>query len=88
MWPLFDQTYRGLPEVLGNDKWNWVPRAVEMRNSMVHGTRVYKLAECKGVAKYVMSALKALRERATAECGRDPWSRIVGRRNPRLQWLA
>ena len=88
MWDLFDKDYRTLPAFVGNGHWQHVPGAVAMRNKLVHGAKVYKLAECKLFAGHVLSALKALRATVQTEYGRDPWQRITGKRTPRLQWLA
>jgi hypothetical protein len=37
MWDIFDRQHRTLPVMIGNDDWQYVRRAVEMRNKMVHG---------------------------------------------------
>lgn len=88
MWDLFDSSYRTLPTFLGNTHWQHVPAAVDMRNKLVHGAKVYKLADCRLFAAHVVAALTALQAKVQAEYKRDPWQRITGKRNPRLQWLA
>lgn len=87
LWPIFDKSYRGLPDFVGNKHWQNLPKAVEMRNKMVHGSNVYKLSKCKEMADHVLGALSQLRTKVLAEYGRDPWERIGGRRKPKLQWL-
>ena len=88
MWDLFDKEHRTLPVLVGNQDWQNIPAAVEMRNKLVHGANVYKLSECKLFAGHVLTALKKLRSTVQSEYRRDPWQRITGKRNPRLQWLA
>lgn len=88
MWDLFDKDFRTLPAFIGNQHWQYIPKAVEMRNKLVHGVQVYKLSECKLFVTHVLSALKQLRATVQAEYRRDPWVRMTGKRTPRLQWLA
>lgn len=86
MWDLFDKDYRTLPTFIGNQHWQPIPNAIKMRNDLVHGAKIYKLADCNSSAHHVLSALKELRQNVQAEYGRDPWQRIRGKRAPRLQW--
>ena len=88
MWDLFDKEHRTLPIFIGNQDWQNIPTAVEMRNKLVHGTTVYKLSKCKEFADHVLTALMKLRTTVQSEYRRDPWQRITGKRNPRLQWIA
>jgi hypothetical protein len=60
MWDLFDKEYRTLPVFVGNQDWQNIPTAVDMRNKLVHGAKVYKLTECKIFADHVLAALKKL----------------------------
>lgn len=87
MWDLFDKDYRSLSIFIGEDFWQHVLPAVEMRNKLVHGVRTYNSTACKNSAVHVLSALKKLHETVQIEYKCDPWQRIAGKRLPRLQWL-
>ncbi len=87
-WPVFEKDHRTLPIFIGNNDWQHVPEAVAMRNKMVHGARVYQLAECKEKAEFVRTAIDALRNKAIAELGCDPWSQLPGRTKSSLSWLS
>lgn len=86
MWNLFEKDHRTLPALIGDSNWQAVPRAVEMRNKLVHGAKVFKLADCKNRAELVLNAIRVLRERAIAEYGLDPWQQITGWRRRGLTW--
>jgi hypothetical protein len=86
-WPVFEKDHRTLPDFIGNNVWQHVPEAVTMRNKMVHGARVYQLAECKDKAELVRVAIAALRDKSIAELGCDPWSQLPGRKKSSLNWL-
>lgn len=86
-WPVFEREHRTLPVFIGNNIWQHVPEAVTMRNKMVHGARVYQLADCRDKAETVRSAIEALRERSISELGCDPWSQLPGRNSSSLGWL-
>jgi hypothetical protein len=60
MWDIFDHQHRTLNAMIGNNEWQHVPRAVEMRNKMVHGQQVFKAKDCDTYAKHVLAALKKL----------------------------
>jgi len=86
-WDIFEKDHRPIHDLVGNDKWQFLPRAVEMRNRLVHGVEVFKLAECELFTGHVLKALQQLHTRIAEEYGRDPWSRMSGRRSPALQWV-
>jgi hypothetical protein len=88
MWDLFDKDYQTLQQFIGNDKWQYIPQAVQMRNKMVHGIRVYDLEKCSVYANQVVAALRQLRAAIQDQYGYDPWKKIRGKRIPRLQWRA
>ena len=47
IWSCFDPKHRGLPEIIGNEHWQHVKKAVQMRNRLVHGKQSYTFQECK-----------------------------------------
>lgn len=88
LWPIFERTHRPLPDFIGNRDWQFVPEAVTRRNKLVHGIRVYPLAECKTYSGHVLAAIKRFRTNMLRDYGVDPWKRLTGRRKPALQWIA
>jgi hypothetical protein len=86
IWRVFEKNHTALPEFVGNEHWQFVPEAVRHRNQLVHGARVYSLAESKLYAERTLSAIKRLRQRVIADYGIDPWTRQKGRRKSKLQW--
>jgi hypothetical protein len=87
VWAVFDRDHRTLPVAIGNDRWQHVPKAVEMRNDLVHGNRVYELDVCRSYANHVLTALKSLHSQVFKDYGRDPWMKLPIRRKPQLHWL-
>lgn len=87
-WPVFEKDHRTLPVFIGNHIWQHVPEAVTMRNKMVHGARVYQLAECKEKAELVQKAMEALRNKSITDLGCDPWTQLPGRTKSSLGWLS
>jgi hypothetical protein len=87
VWPVFERNHRTLPDFLGNAVWQHIPSAVEMRNKMVHGVRVYQLNDCKEKAEAVQRALQTLREKSIIELGCDPWSQLPSSKKSNLGWL-
>lgn len=86
-WPVFERDHRTLPEFIGSNHWQHVPESVTMRNKIVHGARVFQLADCRDKAVLVRRAMEELRDRSVAELGCDPWTTLPGRRKPSLVWL-
>lgn len=85
-WECFDIGHRTLHEIIGNDKWQYLPKAVEMRNKLVHGQRVYNLEKCKARTEKVLEALKKMQEVFSDEYNYDGWNRIPVRRKSELIW--
>ena len=86
-WPVFERYERTLPEFLGNNVWQPVPEAVTMRNNIVHGSRVYKLSDCRDKAQSVKDAIEVLRDQAMQDLGCDPWYQLPGKSTASLAWL-
>lgn len=85
LWPCFAPTHETLAAFVG-DRWQHVQPAVTMRNKLVHGERVYKLADCGAAANQVLDALIDFRSQLAAEVGFDGWSRVKVRRAAKVEW--
>ena len=85
LWPCFAPSHQALPAFVGKN-WQHVQPAVKMRNSLVHGERVFKLAECHSAAKQVLVALNDFRNELQLSVGFDGWSRVQTRRKRKLAW--
>ena len=46
-WEIYDPDHRALISIVGDDNWRSFQEAATMRNKLVHGERVYKLADCR-----------------------------------------
>jgi hypothetical protein len=86
IWEVFEKNHNSLPKFVGNQHWQFVPEAVRRRNQLVHGGRVYSLAECKLYAEHTLAAIRILRARVIDRYGFDPWATQKGRRRSKLQW--
>jgi hypothetical protein len=86
VWDVFEKNHTALPKFVGNQHWQFVPEAVRRRNQLVHGARVYSLAESKLYAEHTLAAIMRLRACMIADYGVDPWTKQKGRRKPKLQW--
>ncbi len=80
IWDVFEKNHRGLPEFVGNQQWPYVPEAVRRRNQLIHGARVFTLAESKLYAQHTLAAIGALRARIMKEYAVDPWAKQKTRR--------
>jgi hypothetical protein len=88
MWDIFDRQHRTLQLTIGNNEWQHVPKAVEMRNRLVHGQQVFKAQNCDAYTKHVLAALKKLHREIRSDYGTDPWTVLKARKKSKLQWLA
>lgn len=87
VWPCFEKDIRSLPATIGTP-WQKVPQAVTMRNKIVHGEQVFKLATCRAEAENVLKALDVLRQQCLKDVTYDGWSRLPVRIKPCLGWNA
>jgi hypothetical protein len=85
LWPCFAPQHQTLPTFIGN-KWHHVQSAVRMRNKLVHGERVYQLADCTTATEQVLGALNDFRTQLLVNVGFDGWSRVPIRRKGKLSW--
>lgn len=88
VWPCFEAENRTLPAMVGEKIWQNVPASVSMRNKIVHGEQVFKLATCRLQAQYMLAALDALRNNALQDTNFDGWSRLPVRRKSLVGWHA
>ncbi len=87
IWDIFDRDHETLANVIGQRDWQHIPKAVTARNELVHGHRVFSLADCETMASHVMAGLQKLHSEVTKRYGQDPWAKVKVRRKPQLQWL-
>lgn len=87
IWEIFDKDHQKLPAIVGARDWQNIPKAVEARNQLVHGHKVFGLSYCETLTAYVMTALQKLHAEVVERYGLDPWDKIKVRRKPQLQWL-
>lgn len=90
-WELYDPKHRKLPALIGAD-WATFDATAKMRNKLVHGERVYNLADCRTQAIDTLAALNRLKAAFDAEYGYSGWDRLKVRRvghlhkDPKVNW--
>ena len=93
-WELYDPRNRKLTTVIAPVDWQTFREAAEMRNQLVHGTRVYDLAECRNRAASVLSALSSVKTALDREYGYSGWTPHSVRRkaqlhnSPKVTWTS
>lgn len=87
IWDIFDRDHETLVQVIGERVWQHIPKAVAARNDLVHGHRVFSLADCEMMASQVVAGLQNLHSEVTKRYGQDPWAKVKVRRKPQLQWI-
>lgn len=80
LWPCFDPDHAKLPEIIGNAHWQHLAKVVKMRNNLVHGSKVYKLSECKAEAVKMLSLLDQTVDSFNSKYSYDGWSRVAVRK--------
>lgn len=80
IWSCFDPKGRNLPAIIGNNHWQHVNKAVEMRNALVHGSRAYDLDKCKEMAENILELLDQTVCSFNTEYGYDGWATVAVRR--------
>lgn len=83
-WELYEPKHRTLPAIVGDDDWKIFQRAATMRNKLVHGVRVYKLADCQQQATDALTALDRLKATFDREYHYSGWDRLTVRKKSRL----
>ena len=74
-WAFYDPQHRSLTELLPPIHWQTVQTAVQMRNDMVHGERVYKTQQCIDSAEAVLVAIKEFMRTFDREYNYSGWTK-------------
>lgn len=83
-WELYEPRHRALPGLVGNADWATFKLTATMRNKLIHGERVYQLAEAQQQATETLAALNRVKALFDAEYGFSGWDRLRVRRVSRL----
>lgn len=83
-WELYDPKHRTLVAIIGKADWDTFEKAAQMRNKLVHGVLVYKLADCQQQAADTLQALNRAIAALDAEYGFSGWDRVKVRKLSRL----
>lgn len=84
IWECFDPENRKLPEIIGNVHWQHINKAVEMRNSLVHGKRAYSLEECRSITENIIALLDQTVSSFSSAYDYDGWEDISKRYKSKL----
>ncbi len=60
-WRFYDPQHSKLPQVIGNPDWQVFTTGADMRNKLIHGTRVYKSSECVQQTQAMLAALQRVK---------------------------
>jgi len=91
-WQLYDPRHRQLSSIIAPADWDTFQTTATMRNKMVHGERVYALADCRQQATVALSALDRAKAALDAEYGYSGWAPHAARRtshlhqDPKINW--
>lgn len=88
LWPIFDIEHMPFEQVIGQASYQLLKRASKMRNNLVHGSSVFKLDACKDLSLILLDQIRILQGLVLSRYGRDPWSKIQGKRTASLQWIS
>lgn len=83
-WEYYDPKHRALLEVIDQADWNAFKKIAEMRNSLVHGTRVYNLQICANETTAGLLSLDHTKIALDAEYGYSGWEKGRTRRTSKL----
>ena len=84
IWQCFDPENKSLAEIIENDYWQHIGKAVKMRNRLVHGKQSYSLEECKTMTSNVMSLLEPTVAVFNEQYDYDGWSNVSTRKVAKL----
>lgn len=73
-WSFYEPSNKTLVEIIGNPDWTILKNAARMRNDLIHGVRVYKLAACVENATKVLTVLDSVVLSFKKKYGYDGWS--------------
>lgn len=91
-WELYDPKHRPLLSIISVADWSIFQTTSTMRNKMVHGERVYNLADCRKQAIDALAALDRVKAAFDAEYGYSGWNTHSARRSshlhkdPKITW--
>ena len=83
-WELYDPKHRSLSSIIAPADWSAFQTTATMRNKMVHGERVYALAECQTHAVDTLAALNRAKAALDAEYGYSGWTTHKSRKTSQL----
>lgn len=73
-WVLYDPKNRRLTDLISSADWRTFKDCAGMRNKLIHGERVYGLAECKRCAENALAALDSVKNLLDGEYGYSGWT--------------
>ena len=73
-WRYYDPRHATLPQVIGNQDWQVFTTGADMRNQLVHGTRVYTSAACVQQTNAMVEALKRVKRALDDQYGYSGWT--------------
>lgn len=91
-WELYDPKHRTLSTIIGSADWQTFKTTATMRNKLVHGERVYNLADCQKQATDTLAALDRVKAAFDKEYGYSGWSKHSVRKasqlhkDPKVTW--
>jgi hypothetical protein len=84
VWSCFDPKNRNLPELIDNNHWQHINKAVKMRNNLVHGARAYNLEQCREMSERILDLISHTIEAFETIYGFNGWERIAVRIKSKL----
>jgi hypothetical protein len=84
VWECFDPDNRKLSDFVAPSTLQAIAETQGKRNDLVHGSRVYGVAECEREAGRALQALDDLRQTFRQEYGYDGWSKLKVRKTSTL----
>ncbi len=83
-WEIYDPKHRTLSSLINNVDWTIIQTTATMRNKLVHGERVYKLADCRTQVNDAIGALDRVKTALDTEYGYSGWTSHTARRTSHL----
>lgn len=84
VWECFDPRHEGLSAFIPKVTLKKIHFAQEMRNKLVHGTRVYSLEKCQVMTTEMLGEIELVRKAFEIRYGYDGWSRVKARKRSKL----
>jgi hypothetical protein len=83
-WEIFEPHHYKLPTIIGENNWGIIHKTAEMRNQLVHGTRVFELKTCRSQTSDALSALDQTKNAFKTNYGFDGWTNLSSRKVSKL----